>query len=114
MIFEFSVPVYMYDASWRFEATTVRAVVETDGYRGERAQPLLRQIVTTIAAAVSGLMIIYAAFSLFYNYSEVRYIYYVLSVLFFVTAGAFSNVCRGFGTLVMYTASALLALKAAL
>jgi hypothetical protein len=77
--------------------------------------PSLRyQIATTVAAAVSGLMIIYAVFSLFSNYSEVRFIYYVLAVLSFAVADLFADMRRVIGALALYATSALLALKAAL
>jgi hypothetical protein len=74
--------------------------------------PSLRyRVAVTVVAVVSGLMIIYAAISLFSSYSEVRLIYHALAVLFFAVADVFADMHRWLGAVALYAMSALLALK---
>jgi uncharacterized membrane protein (UPF0136 family) len=68
----------------------------------------------SIAAVMNILILIYGALSLFFNYSEVRFVYYVLAVLFFAFADVYAEMGRRIGAITFHVTSILLAFKAVL
>ena len=63
---------------------------------------------------VNILVLVYAAVRLFGDYSQVRWLFFDVAVLFSAVADIYDDLCRRFSSVVMYIVSTLTALKAAL
>jgi len=70
-------------------------------------------VVAAVALTVNVLVLVYAAVGLFAVYSQVRWLFFDVAVLFFAVADIYDDMCRRFSAAVMHIISTLTALKAA-
>ena len=71
-------------------------------------------VAVVVAFTVNILVLVYAAVRLFGDYSQVRWLFFDVAVLFSAVADIYDNLCRRFSSVVMHIISTLVALKVAL
>ena len=70
-------------------------------------------VAVAVALTVNVVVLMYAAVGLFVVYSQVRWLFFEVALLFFVAADIYGDLCRRFSAVVMHIISTLTTLKAA-